>query len=300
MELTITEQRYKFIDLIMNERNVSYKSVYECMEEKKKEIDNMDKIFDKNDKTSKIKCLVTLALVSRKKFEKENLNFFQEEEGLSITPDDIEKYKTVLIAAFFDNIVFFTCACNLCGIVQQEVSKIKEKDKKTGLSKNKRNSAISRLPTRPPQKESMDTVIATVTIWSYCPPENKSMVTYTSADTAGYAPEPFRTYHIDDIKGKYYGEVICSGNRKSKLFELSFQFMDKKTKKPAKKFPFYLNVEIILNPDKKKQTSKKEHAIKRKYNIILDQTINSSTICSKPKKLDFTKGFRIGEIKEVI
>jgi len=287
MNKTMQDKRKIFIESIMEENAVSRASVDKSKKENKDEINNMNQIFDFDNETSKLKCAALLSLISRDK-EKENIKYYTKFENLKMEAVQSykEKYKTVIIASLEANNRFFVNACNLYSFIQSDVRKIKEKDKKTRLSKNKRNSAISRLPTRPPKKESMETVIV---IWVYRPPQNKSIITYTSGDTAGYAPMTFNKHHIDDIKGKYYGDVICSGNSKSGLLELSFQFMDKKTKKPVKKIPFYLNVKIFLYSDKSKHT------------IKLDQTINSSTICSKPKKLDFfTKEISICEVKEVI
>jgi tetratricopeptide (TPR) repeat protein len=127
MELTLNEKRYKFIDLIMKERNVTYKSVYDCIEKKQKEIDNMDKIFDKNDNISKKKRLVSLTLLSMKKRAEENLEFYQREDRIktTINDNDIENYKTIIIAALMTNDIFYVSASNWCGIIQREVGKIR-------------------------------------------------------------------------------------------------------------------------------------------------------------------------------
>jgi len=109
-----------------------------------------------------------------------------------------------------------------------------------------------------------------------------------TADSTGYAPFPFGDIiHWDDIDDMHCGDLICMGNRKSRLLELRFQFFDKKTKQPVSNIPFKLNVEIILDHDK-------SH-----YNILLDQEMNSSTIRSAAREINFIDGFEVYEIIEI-
>jgi len=129
VELTQQEMREEFLDFIIKENKVSLKSIYDCLNNKKDEIDNMDGIFDSDDEPSIKKRLVLLKLISRE-HHAENVKYYQEAKNdynVSFVAD-IDKYKVVLITALMFNTVFYISACNWCGLIQREVSLIKEKN----------------------------------------------------------------------------------------------------------------------------------------------------------------------------
>jgi hypothetical protein len=249
----------------MKENGIFIKHMYECMVNNKKEINNMDKIFDSDNELSIRKRLVLLKLISRDPANK-NVKYYTNAINFNAwtIDDDMQEFKALIVTALMFNLDFYVSACNWCGLIQSEMKKIK---------KNQSNIEYKK-----------------ITIYFvYRPPKNKAEMKVLTADTPGDSPKPFDKLHVDDIKGKYYGDLICLGNRKNQSFELRFRFFDKKTKKAVRKIPFYLDVELILNSDLSQIP----------FSIKLNQRLNSSTIYSKTEYIDFTEGFRICKISEV-
>jgi len=264
MKLTQQEIRFQFLNSISKEHNVSFKSIYDCMDNNKDDIDTMDRIFDSDDELSIRKRLVLLYLISRDR-SAENLDYYKAIKNFKSESidSDIEAYQAVIIAALMANTLFYVSACNWCGLIQREVRR--QNDRKRNEINGYKISGIFIL-TFNPYKE----------------------IKFTTADIPGYAPQPFNKIHVDNINGKYYGDLVFLGNRTSKLLELRFEFFDKETKQPVQEVPFKLKADIIFNSDKS------EHTI-----IILNQIINSSTIRSASRKINFTDGFEVCEISEV-
>ena len=67
MKESLQEVRFEFLNAIMNENKIPVHSVYLCMKNNKKDIKNIEKIFDSDDDLSVKKRLVLLKLISRNK-----------------------------------------------------------------------------------------------------------------------------------------------------------------------------------------------------------------------------------------
>jgi len=137
MKLIQQELREKFLNSIMEENNISRKSIDEYIENFEEKINTMDEIFD-SDKNECIKMnLVLLSIISREKAN-ENIKYFREVEDIKMNlyDTDIDKYKISIITALVHNIVFYSSACNLCGFIQREIKRINNANNIIGIQNN--------------------------------------------------------------------------------------------------------------------------------------------------------------------
>jgi hypothetical protein len=112
----------------MKENGIFIKSMYECMANNKKDINNMDKIFDSDDELSIRKRLVLLKLISRNRAN-ENMKYYINAKNISAESfeTDMETFKALIVTSLMFNLDFYVSACNWCGLIQAEVRKIKAK-----------------------------------------------------------------------------------------------------------------------------------------------------------------------------
>ncbi len=134
MELTQREIRLQFLNSIMKENKVSLKSIYDCMDNKKNDIDTMDQIFDSDDELSVRKRLVLLSLISRD-ITQENLNYYLNVEHISkeFIGNGIKDYKALIISSLMFNNLFFISSCNWCGLIQRDVKRLKKIQERIGI-----------------------------------------------------------------------------------------------------------------------------------------------------------------------
>jgi len=254
-------------DLLLEHR-IIHDDVDSCFEQHSNEIKEMMSIFEhKTNKDSQL-CLALLNLLVPEQGS-EIMAYYSRKYNLSVKPvvsrDDVK----LLLTACLKNRAFFSYALRVCKRIKIRCSTENIIRHGPVLGRNAAASA------------------GVAIVWVFCPPKKRAIIEPTTYDTRGYAPFSFGGLDIDDINGIYCGHLDCLGNRRSKLFELTFQFFDKKTKQPVSNIPFYLDVELILNSDKN-----------RTHTIKLDRPMNPSTICSKRENIDFTEGFRICKISE--
>jgi hypothetical protein len=141
MELYQQEIIDEFIHSIREEYGVSIKSIYDFKEKNKNEIDNIDDIFDSDDPSSVKKRLVLLSLISRDRAT-ENLTYYCDAKDISQESlgDDIKTFKILILAALLYNNVFFVSSLNWRGLIQREISRIKEKNKDYNVSTSYKNA----------------------------------------------------------------------------------------------------------------------------------------------------------------
>jgi hypothetical protein len=131
----------------MNENGVSLKSVHDCMVEHKDDIDKMDRIFDSDEGECVNKRMVLLSIISRS-YAKENMDLYRAANNIGSEfgcSTDIEKYKLLIITALMFNTMFYTNACNWCGLIRYEVIRVKEmtkRDKATYELSRKNHSCV--------------------------------------------------------------------------------------------------------------------------------------------------------------
>jgi hypothetical protein len=265
MKSTQQEIRYQFLDSIMKERNVTYKSIYECGENKitKKEIDNMNRIFDSDDELSIRKRQVLLSLVSQDQAEK-NLEYYQNFKGFHAgsIDSDIDKYKTVLIAALMSNTLFFIRTCNWCGLIQREAA-----------NHNVIHRPNAKQVRRFPRTKKLS---------------DEKKLRRLTGDDSGHRLRGFDYLHVDDISG-YSGVFTFLGNEQDRRLKVEFQFSDKTAgeKLEADTIPFYLKIKLI--PEFGKSLP-----------ITLNIKDGSSTICSNEEYFNFSKRYKVGKIIHLI
>ena len=146
MKATPQEIRYQFINSIMEENDISLKSVCECMENNKTEINNMNTIFNSEDEISVQRRMVLLSLISRNQ-ARENLDFYKEVKNINkeLNDSDIDQYKVLMITALMSNTLFYVSACNWCGLIRREINKQQKMSEKAQQQK-KRPPVIYRFP----------------------------------------------------------------------------------------------------------------------------------------------------------
>jgi len=129
MNLTPQELRVQFLNCVMEENNITLKSVYEYLDKNLDEIDNMDKVFN-NDELSITKQLVLLSLISRNRATQNlgyYLKYYNEKHGTDITffDSDIDQQDEISIATgLMFNDPFYVSACDWCGLIQREAAKV--------------------------------------------------------------------------------------------------------------------------------------------------------------------------------
>jgi hypothetical protein len=258
MELTQQEIWNIFLNSIMEENNVSIKSIYECMETNKDEIDVMDTLFDSDDDMSIRKRLVLLHLISQDR-AKENMAYYinnVENSGEVSIASDIEKYKTLLITSLIFNLDFFIMACNWCGLIQADV----ERERLSELN----NSEVKTPPV------STGIIIFVIPSRIYAAPADHEL-------------KFIDDYYVDDVFGLYCGNFEFYGNMEDQRFEARFQFKDKETGKPLDAAPCYIDIEVVSNADNSPCI------------IHLDRRMRSkpSTVRSDEVYINYSKGFTV-------
>jgi hypothetical protein len=123
MQLTPQEMKNQFINAIMKDNGVTLKAVHDCIEGHKDDIDKMDQIFDSDEGECVNKRMVLLYLISRS-YSKENMDLYRTAKNIKSEfggSTDIEEYKVLIITALVFNTMFYTLACNWCGLIRREV-----------------------------------------------------------------------------------------------------------------------------------------------------------------------------------
>ena len=125
MELTQREKKYQFLNSILNENKISLSTIYEYMEEHEDNISEMTHIFDSDESELIRKRLVLLSLISRNQTQK-NLDYYRDLKKYNQEPIDSDiNSKIELLTALMFNARFFKRACNWCGLIQNEVNRVK-------------------------------------------------------------------------------------------------------------------------------------------------------------------------------
>ena len=95
---------------------------------------------------------------------------------------------------------------------------------------------------------------------------------------------------IEDIRGKYYGDLVLIEDEQERQLEARFQFKNKETKQIIDKVPCYLDIEVILNDNKGDNESK--------LIISLDRIMTKqATICSAAiYDIDLSGGFTVSNV----
>jgi hypothetical protein len=100
--------------------------------------------------------------------------------------------------------------------------------------------------------------------------------------------KPIASIPIDDILGKYCGDLILIEDARDRRLEARFQFLDKETKQIIDAVPGYFKIKLILNDN-----AKSEHII----SLDREMTTKQATIRSWSKyNIDLSKGFTVNPI----
>jgi len=234
----------------------------------KNEVAHICDIFNlKEDNNEKVLALLYMLSADNnddavKKYrEKEELNEIRHDSEILV-----DMYKIPLLTGLIYNPVFYPLAMNYRGYVNR------------GLSIRKIDN--EQLMARHISQENRNIII-----FLYRPVKKYSTILLKTADTQGYFPEPFNKHLVEDINGKFSGELVFLWNRKSQLLELRFQYFDIETKKPVKETPYdKIIVKIKLLNDNSM------------HSFELNHKINASTIRSDVHKLNLEGGLELCEI----
>jgi len=117
-------QEVDFFDTLFSRCQITRKNIVDCANARYDEIINMEHIFDLKDEED-FRCCLTIPFLLDPLAAEEIITYFRDEERdrpfAKTAEPDIEKYRLLLVSAFFFNTSFFAMAWNWCALIRQEL-----------------------------------------------------------------------------------------------------------------------------------------------------------------------------------
>jgi len=266
-------------DLLI-ENGINLTDIRCCVGLHRYDIERMVNIFESHDKKEKKLALELSSLLAQKK-SKYIMDYYRDNYNMSVKTNFSKDDIILLLTTCWCKPAFYSHALRICRAI---ISEMQKNESNSSLRVDQRK--MTRLPKNTIAAAHSNNRRKNDAAFLYRPPKKKAEMKLSTGGTPD--TKPFDKLHIDDIKGKYYGDLICLGNRNNQSFQMLFQFISKKTKKAVSKKPFYFEVEIILNSDPSQKT----------YPVKLNQGTKSTIYSKIDYNIDFTEGFRICKISE--